>query len=907
MSESIVRKVQPFTIGTKLSVPTLPKCSEIMESCSPVKALDNCKTRHNLNERVSLYLARAQMSHSPPPCCPPRAGRDPQPEDAPDGAAEEDRLNQNAQSPTGSRSIKRITLSSRAEGRGGLRVARLLQEPDPRPDRNLNNNNNTSRELPRIIGVSCETKPNSHFKVLLRKESEVVEERQEAGSSREAAGMLHPADKGSSFPTISENITSVPWRDTFKGQKQVLMGPAKLGTKRSSAEYSDPNMTQLLSLFNREFTQAEAWVREKLRDLKDGCDTQMCPLQDWEQAAHTLQRDIKDYENTLIKLNQEERVCISTLLQETSDKIQLTRRVLDLKQEEQQYRILHEEVLSLALKLEKQGKNDSKNISTRRKHLNKTWLRAQALLKERHETLQLALEVSSFYQQADSIIKAICNKRKSICCMTAKADCEASRDREVRGIASQVMMLDVAVSQLPSLPQSLVAQVTQKQREVKDSWALLQQEVRTEKSGFPRPNADFTREDGDLPTPGREEQCSMGKQQHRGVMGKEAEGQENQGRSPKESVVGAEKSTRSHGGGDRLLHKSAIPEEELDATCGHQIANERKKKPAGRTHPLKESEQRSIQLQRFCHTASKALSWLKENVTLTTQVCLIETAEGLETARRSQAALENEILSNRTRIESIKMEGRNLTQSKQTGNGEAEGILREIEELWEDLKKKHQESETKLRETEKVLELLDNLREMERWLEQQEGLLPDPASLKNLEAIKKALKETSILTTEVSSRMSKLRSVGGEMEKLLTLRQFLVEKFRRKMEDVEEKCSSVTDRLESRMSDLKDSLILSEFLQNVQAEEKQVKRRLSQPLKSEVGFHGSLLMSLTEAGQQLIDTGRFDSDKVADPLEELREAVQMLNDAVKEREKVVTAAKDAETLIQLVRDRTSAR
>ncbi|XP_064411358.1 spectrin alpha chain, non-erythrocytic 1-like [Latimeria chalumnae] len=726
MSESIVRKVQPFTIGTKLSVPTLPKCSEIMESCSPVKALDNCKTRHNLNERVSLYLARAQMSHSPPPCCPPRAGRDPQPEDAPDGAAEEDRLNQNAQSPTGSRSIKRITLSSRAEGRGGLRVARLLQEPDPRPDRNLNNNNNTSRELPRIIGVSCETKPNSHFKVLLRKESEVVEERQEAGSSREAAGMLHPADKGSSFPTISENITSVPWRDTFKGQKQVLMGPAKLGTKRSSAEYSDPNMTQLLSLFNREFTQAEAWVREKLRDLKDGCDTQMCPLQDWEQAAHTLQRDIKDYENTLIKLNQigeqlssrqhyssetvkkqlqglkdqwqllkqtaanqtkalggarnlqdfnrkadrleswikkkEERVCISTLLQETSDKIQLTRRVLDLKQEEQQYRILHEEVLSLALKLEKQGKNDSKNISTRRKHLNKTWLRAQALLKERHETLQLALEVSSFYQQADSIIKAICNKRKSICCMTAKADCEASRDREVRGIASQVMMLDVAVSQLPSLPQSLVAQVTQKQREVKDSWALLQQEVRTEKSGFPRPNADFTREDGDLPTPGREEQCSMGKQQHRGVMGKEAEGQENQGRSPKESVVGAEKSTRSHGGGDRLLHKSAIPEEELDATCGHQIANERKKKPAGRTHPLKESEQRSIQLQRFCHTASKALSWLKENVTLTTQVCLIETAEGLETARRSQAALENEILSNRTRIESIKMSGLKMTK-----------------------------------------------------------------------------------------------------------------------------------------------------------------------------------------------------------------------------------------------------
>lgn len=46
-------------------------------------------------------------------------------------------------------------------------------------------------------------------------------------------------------------------------------------------------------------SQAEGWVRGKLRDLKDGCD-----LQDWEEVAQTLQRDMKDFENTLIKLNQ---------------------------------------------------------------------------------------------------------------------------------------------------------------------------------------------------------------------------------------------------------------------------------------------------------------------------------------------------------------------------------------------------------------------------------------------------------------------------------------------------------------------------------------------------------------------------------------------------------------------------
>lgn len=43
-------------------------------------------------------------------------------------------------------------------------------------------------------------------------------------------------------------------------------------------------------------------------------------------------------------------------------------------QDEQLYRNLHEEINHLALKLEKQGKTDGKNISSRRKHINKMYI-----------------------------------------------------------------------------------------------------------------------------------------------------------------------------------------------------------------------------------------------------------------------------------------------------------------------------------------------------------------------------------------------------------------------------------------------------------------------------------------------------------------------------------------------------
>lgn len=41
-----------------------------------------------------------------------------------------------------------------------------------------------------------------------------------------------------------------------------------------------------------------------MQDLKDGCNIQRCPLQDWEEASQTVLRDLKDFENTLIQLNQ---------------------------------------------------------------------------------------------------------------------------------------------------------------------------------------------------------------------------------------------------------------------------------------------------------------------------------------------------------------------------------------------------------------------------------------------------------------------------------------------------------------------------------------------------------------------------------------------------------------------------
>uniref|UniRef100_UPI0037E6FFC5 spectrin alpha chain-like n=1 Tax=Semicossyphus pulcher TaxID=241346 RepID=UPI0037E6FFC5 len=542
MSESIVRKVQPFTIGTRLSVPAVPKCQDFTQSYLQSQSLDNCTL--NLN---SLYLSRSQVcAHGPCLVSPIVQQVSPVKHNQEDMAAE-DHLNQNVSSPSAvSRSIRKITISG-SRDRSENKVSAQLSIRGSTSENNNNNNNVSSSSdphLPRIVDVSCENKPSSQFKISVPESQKKEPQRRESH--------LHTHHDASAAVSSQS--------DCF---------------------------TQRNSLFNKEVLQAEAWIKGKMQDLKDGCNIQRCPLQDWEEASQTLHRDLKDFENTLIQLNQmgEQLVCklnpssdlvkkqlgqlrdqwhtlkqtaanqtralggaknlqefnrkvdkleawitekeeeqsLVNVLGENVDKMQLTRRILDLKQDEQLYRNLHEEINHLALKLEKQGKTDGKNISSRRKHINKMWLKVQSHLKNYHENLQLALEVSSFYQQADNTLSAINNMKKST---SASKELDSLSDREIRDIAGQIMMLDVSVSQLSNLHPALAAGVTQKQSEVKDCWALLQKVLRSDRASLSPSGSAFTREDADPLTPARELQCNVGMETQR-IMGKEVKEEQN--------------------------------------------------------------------------------------------------------------------------------------------------------------------------------------------------------------------------------------------------------------------------------------------------------------------------------------------------------------------------------------------
>lgn len=168
MSESIVRKVQPFTIGTRLSVPAVPKCQEFTQSYLQSRSLDNCTLQHNLN---SLYLSQSQVCAHTPCQVLPMVKQAAPVKCNQEHMSAEDHLNQNVGSPSAvSRSIKKITISGsqeRSENQVAVGPAQISIKGSTSENNNNNNNvtSTTDPHLPRIVRVSCENKPNSQFKV----------------------------------------------------------------------------------------------------------------------------------------------------------------------------------------------------------------------------------------------------------------------------------------------------------------------------------------------------------------------------------------------------------------------------------------------------------------------------------------------------------------------------------------------------------------------------------------------------------------------------------------------------------------------------------------------------------------------------------------------------------------------
>ncbi|XP_069810911.1 spectrin beta chain, non-erythrocytic 5-like isoform X4 [Dendropsophus ebraccatus] len=719
-----MRKPQPFTIGTRLSI---PKCPDFSTSCSG-SAGNNHLSGYLVQDAPPSPPGGAAHSHSPVTCM-----------------TDRDHLTPGSLV----RSIRKITLSRRAE------TAAMSPQLLARTSHG-NCNNNNSRGLRHVTPGAID--PPHDWSV------------RECHRTAKSPGP--PSD------SVSDDIRIAPSTGSHLRAGRDSRAP--------------PDIAQLC----REIKQVERWVQCKLQDLTDGGDTGSSAL---------LQKKIQTYEGTVLRLSQmvdqvsraqpsgatsvcsqfqtlrdqwqmlkkmasnqnctssgattllefnkkadelemwmrekEEIPPLPLLLDQNLDKVQITRKILDLRQEQVHYGCLQEDINSLAQKLEKHGRPESRAASTRRKHLNRMWLRLQNLLHEHHQSLQMALEAASLWHEADTILRALEEKSHSAGVLSKDDD---HGDQNLRDIASQIMMLDVTVSQVSKLHPLLSSRALQKHQQVKECWARLQHTLRTEK----------TREAGDP------EQSSVGNQEQ-GLLGG-------------------------------------------DVPAGCQI-----EKTKGRTVPV-------LNMQQV----------------------------------RSQVIGQRPTEAKRCTGSVTSQPGTNHNTQKGTSV------------------------------TPEVRQLLRELSSSCQWLQGVEQLVSEPTAMRSPELIRKDLKHITLLERQVKARGSALQGLRRN-SKRCRKPKCLTEEMEEKIQEVEERFRTLQDTLQRRVSDLRDTLVLSEFMKVVQMEEE---RKQKETMTPRGAIRGKSDAPATVRSQTFT------------PLEELQEAVEILNDAVKERERALADSREAAEL-----------
>ncbi|KAI4872965.1 hypothetical protein NFI96_023648, partial [Prochilodus magdalenae] len=326
-SKRRMKKIQPFTIGTKLSVPTGAKCQNFVDINLPTPRLDDCKLKSHLNDQMFFYHDQEQLTKHD------RTAKEDCPEE------EKDFLYASASS----RSIKKIAICGSTETERDTCLT--MYETDQR--------HNSTEESP---------------------------------------------------PEIE------PWRTM----------------KNPHYDYGIPAF----------------------------------PL---ENASHSQQRDLKDFENSLIQLTS-----------------------LDLKKDKPEGTGLKKpSTAGLCMEVQRRRHSIGERID---KLYNKMAvsplyshrrLKFKSLLQDNQQDLMLALDVSSFYQQADIILSKINSKRSSFHVANVQA---GIKEKESREIASQIKMLNESAPQLSNLHPTLASRVTRKQAEVKESWALFQDALQNQRA-----------------------------------------------------------------------------------------------------------------------------------------------------------------------------------------------------------------------------------------------------------------------------------------------------------------------------------------------------------------------------------------------------------------------------------------
>ncbi|XP_039289552.1 LOW QUALITY PROTEIN: spectrin alpha chain, non-erythrocytic 1-like [Nilaparvata lugens] len=476
---------------------------------------------------------------------------------------------------------------------------------------------------------------------------------------------------------------------------------------------------------------------------------------------------------------------------------------------------------SLADKLIRQGRSDTRAVQQRREHFNNKWRALQGALGEYREHLGGALEIHSFSRDVDDTAQRVAEKAAAMASEDTGRDLAAvehmqrkqdALERDMTAIEGKLKDHDSECKRLVQKYPDMASPIRSMLVDVQDKWRQLQSAGRMRRE---RLNGAYTahkfsadlRElelwvtdaikrihSGELPATIAEAQAALQLHHERKA---EIDGRQETFKALKESG----------------LRLSPVPEsslarlEDLRRTLG--AAWEERRARLSQAH----------QLQLFREKADQADNWLANKEAFLNNDDLGDSLSGVETLLRKHEAFEKTVSAQLATIDELDKLGSQLSSQQHYDAAGISSRLQAVVSRRDRLNESCSLRRRRLHESRQLHQFLRNMYEVEGWLLQKQQIAGDE-SYRDPTNLQSKIQKHAAFESELAANRGRVGAVTAEGEALIAAGHFASAEIQARLDEVEAAWRALqeTSALKrERLNDAYQALVFNRTLEELEA------------------------------------------------------------------------------------------
>ncbi|NWW90294.1 SPTN5 protein, partial [Rhynochetos jubatus] len=564
---------------------------------------------------------------------------------------------------------------------------------------------------------------------------------------------------------------------------------------------------------------------------------------------------------------------------------------------------------ALAMKLERQNKEETKTIYERRKQLNEKWNSFHGNLNAYRKKLEGALEIHALIREIDDITERITEKSVLIQALDYGKDVESvenlirrheEMEREISVIKSKIEPLELESFRLSTRNPSINDKLTVKQQEMKNNWLRLQGQAKQRKEKLAasyqlqkfnlemKEMLDWTQnirglmEAGGLPKSANEAESMIEEHQER-------------------KATRVERFNSLSNCGQKLANSGHYATPEI-----HQSLSRLQKAWSELIQAWQEQYIKLFQaqdLQKFYGYVEQTESWLSSKEAFLANEDLGDSVSSVESLQRKHAQFEKALEAQMEKIDEMASFARQLTQNKHYDSdnitNRCQAVLRRKEKLLENAA-----ARSRLLEESRLLQkLLRNSFEVAAWINEKNSIAQDD-SWKDPSNLQTKLLKHQTFQAEIMANRNHLDSIKSEGERMLRERHYAPEAIQSRLQEMEELWEELLASCQDKRAKLQDAYKGLHFQRSAEDMEKwleDVENELKAPyssndlvvlnshlkkqeeLEEDIVGHRDRLQELVITAQQFQKEKHFLADELEERVDQLVQRYKSLHDPLQER------------------------